>query len=91
MDNVDNYLWTWNKFTQPLVRESFSCVGDKCSLRLSDGTEFEGSLQEGLVHFYGIPYAEAPIGNLRLRSKAEKTVTVVWSFQKAKKLELVLN
>ena len=34
-------------------------------MSLSDGTKFVGSLDDGLVHFYGIPYAQAPVGDLR--------------------------
>ena len=36
-------------------------------MSLSDGTKFVGSLDDGLVHFYGIPYAQAPVGDLRWR------------------------
>ena len=32
---------------------------------MTDGTKFVGRLDDGLVHFYGIPYAHAPVGDLR--------------------------
>ena len=52
----------------PTDPSTFSCVGIDCTVTLADGTEFMGKNRAGVLEFRGVPYAEAPIGDLRWKA-----------------------
>ena len=41
---------------------TFTCSGDTCTLKLSDGQTFVGKQDGDVVSFMGIPYAKPPTG-----------------------------
>lgn len=61
LDKADNYLW--DKWNAP-----FECSGDECTITLNDGTRFLGKDRDGVVEFRSVPYAQAPVGELRWRA-----------------------
>jgi len=49
------------------------CTGQTCELTLPDGSVIVGKHIGGVVEFRGIPYAEAPVGNLRWKPPMVRT------------------
>ena len=62
---------------------TFTCSGDTCTLKLSDGQTFVGKVDGDVVSFLGIPYAKPPTGNRRFASP--KLITKYTASVNAKK------
>ena len=54
--------------TKPTGDSEFSCSGQECTITMADGTQFIGLNRAGIIEFRNVPYAEAPVGDLRWRA-----------------------
>ena len=50
-----------------------SCSGNECTLTMSDGQTFVGINNNGIVTFHAVPFAQAPVGELRWKSPVLRT------------------